>query len=119
MEKFGDNRRRRMIIRILLLSMTLFLTSCYYKTDYAPTINSENFVEVLVGDSVSSLKGLLGTPYNVKILDGGISELHYIERLEIYGERTDQINYYFLVKDGEIIDKYFREERENFKLYAE
>ena len=89
-----------MKIGALLLGCCL-LSGCS-KSDI---MNSSEFTSVAVGSEVVALKGLYGEPSTISKLDNGYEIYEYIQRISLNKETIEMKRYYFLVKDGKIINK--------------
>lgn len=68
-------------------------------------MSSSEYTSVAVGSEVMSLKSLYGEPSTISKLDNGYEIYEYIQRVSLNRETVEMRRYYFLIKDGKIINK--------------
>ncbi len=82
------------------LLFALLLQSCMATKAISP----QNFEAIPIGCDVKGIEAQYGPPYEVKTLSEG-KEYWYLQRIDIAPGVCDQINYFFYVVNGKIVDK--------------
>ena len=92
--------------KFLMISVLFVCVSCASGSSYMKGKDLEN---VSVGMTVKELEATRGQPYDVKELTSGEVEYEYIERVSANQLNIRERHYFFLVKDGKVVDKKVKE----------
>lgn len=92
--------------RTLLGLWILFLFSCSAGTK---AITMEEFYSVPIGASVEEVRNVVGSPYRIDKKNGE-REYIYIERYDVGGRVQNERTYIFVVKNGKVIGKRYKQE---------
>lgn len=85
-------------------SLCLFaLSSCRH----GALMTSERFGDIKVGTPISEVEKVYGKPLEVRH-DGDRTVYEYFERIQMGTETIEMRKYYFVVKDGKIVNKFTR-----------
>lgn len=94
----------------LRLCLLLVLSGC---TSYA-LMSPTNFNTIAVGIDVTQIEEIYGTPFDVIDLPNGNQEYRYLQRFDLNPDNTEQIEFVFVVRNGRVIDKQYREKSSSF-----
>lgn len=72
-------------------------------------MTSTNFNTVAVGIDIARVEEIYGPPFDINTLPNGNEEYRYIQRFDANPDVTEQIEYVFIVRNGRVIDKNYRQ----------
>ncbi len=84
----------------LLIALTLILTSCV-----GTMMSQSDYEAIAFGETGDSLIAKYGQPYEVKALKGGLVEYHYIMRIPVRSDLSDERHFYFTLNEGKVVSK--------------
>lgn len=92
MKKFG-----------LILPLCLLLIACGHRV-----MTLSSYQEVPMGTSDVKLREMVGDPYATHQLKDGKVEYEYIERISMGSNTVEERHYFFVLKNGQVINKYMK-----------
>jgi hypothetical protein len=108
------NKKTRPLF-VAFISLLIFLGSC------ASTriMTTPDFDSIPVGTYIAAVEQNFGPPFIMSSMQGGKQEYHYLQRIELNSEVTEQTEYIFEVVDGKIVDKRSRQDHATFQFYVQ
>lgn len=88
---------------LLGLMIVLFLTACGHRV-----MTMDSYHDVPIGTSEKKLVEMAGSPYSVQNLQDGKVQYQYIERIPMGDRTVEERHYFFVLKNGQVINKYMK-----------
>lgn len=88
---------------ILVALITITLASCGHRV-----MTLSTYQDVPMGTSEKRLVEMVGSPYATDTLKDGKVRYEYVERIQMGSETVEERHYYFILKNGQVVNKYMK-----------
>jgi outer membrane protein assembly factor BamE (lipoprotein component of BamABCDE complex) len=90
-------------LKILCIGVLCLFSACATRSGRVVTMNT--YLEVNNGETRDQLLQKFGEPVSIEVSTDGTEIFTYIERLSLNGEVMKSTTYYFILKNGVVVEK--------------